>query len=104
MERKQYHIDVVIAREKERFEGKRRACEEKLAAYPRGSIMLRETNGHRYCYFRYREGKRVITKYAGTEKKLGELKRQIAEREKLTEELKRLDEEIGRMEKMENVR
>lgn len=104
MEQKTFFIDTVIRNEKIRFLAMVSECEEKLTAYPRGKLVIRESKGHRYCYFRYRDGQKIVTKYAGTEKKLEELQQIVAERDLLLEKLKTLKAELRRIEKLEAVK
>lgn len=104
MENRKYLIDTVIEKEKGRILELRRSYEERLAEFPRGSLVIRNSNGRQYCYFRYRDGKKVVTKYAGTIKKLDELKTMIAKRDELINEIKSLDDEIERIEKIEAIK
>ena len=104
MENRKYLIDTVIEKEKSRIVEMRRECEDRLAEFPRGSLVIRDSNGRQYCYFRYRDGKKIVTKYAGTIKKLDELKAIIAKREELLNEIKSLDAEIERIEKIEAIK
>lgn len=66
MKEKKYFIDTVLQKEKQRNERMRLAYEKRISDLPRGSLLVREINGKKYCYLRYREGKKVIQKYAGT--------------------------------------
>ena len=100
MESRQYLIDAVIEKEKCRIEKIRSECEERLSEFPRGSLVIREAKGRKYCYFRYRDGKRVITKYAGTERKIDELKSVLAERKNIINQIKNLDAELERINKI----
>ena len=104
MENKELSIDAVIRNEKIRFIRQKNRCEERLLDYPRGTLVVRESGGRKYCYFKYRDGKRVITKYAGTFAKFGVLNAMVTEREKLTEEIKQLTASIDRIERMEAVK
>ena len=97
MENRQYLIDAVIEKEKCRIEKMRSECEERLSEFPRGSLVIRESNGRKYCYFRYRDGKKVVTKYAGTERKIDDLRAVLAERDNLINEIKNLDVELDRI-------
>ena len=99
MESRQYLIDAVIEKEKCRIEKIRSECEERLSEFPRGSLVIREANGRKYCYLRYRDGKRVITKYAGTESKIDDLRSVLAERENIVAQIKNLDAELDRIKK-----
>lgn len=100
MESRQYLIDAVIEKEKCRIEKLRSECEERLSEFPRGSLVIREANGRKYCYLRYRDGKRVITKYAGTESKIDDLRSVLAERENIVAQIKNLDAELDRIKKI----
>ena len=97
MENRQYLIDAVIEKEKCRIEKMRSECEERLSEFPRGSLVIRESNGRKYCYFRYRDGKKVVTKYAGTERKIDDLRAVLAERDDLINKIKNLDVELDRI-------
>ncbi len=94
----------MLQKEKARIVEMKQTYEAQLSEFPRGSLVIRESNKRQYCYFRYRDGKRVITKYAGTIQKLEELKDQIARRDALVGEIKTLDQEIERIEKLEAVK
>ncbi len=104
MDNNKYLIDTVIEQAKIHNMELLREYERKLQNYPRGSIVIREMNGRKYCYFRYRDGKKIITKYAGTEGKLEELKQLVVEREKINEEIKRIKAEMERIERIEAVK
>lgn len=69
---------------------------------PKGSLVIREVDGRKYCYLRYREGKKVITKYAGTWRKIDEIKNMIDRRRVLADEIKNLDDEFEKIEKVES--
>lgn len=104
MEKEEMSIDVVIQNEKSRFMERKSRCEEKLLDYPRGTLVVRESGGRKYCYFKYRDGKKVITKYAGTFDKYDVLHAMVEEREQLTGEIKQLTADIDRIERMEAVK
>ena len=97
MESQQYLIDAVIEKEKRRIEKMRSKCEERLSEFPRGSLVIREANGRKYCYLRDRDGKRVITKYAGTGSKIDDLRAILAERESIILQIKNLDVQLDRI-------
>ena len=63
-----------------------------------------ELNGRKYCYLRYREGKKVIQKYAGTIEKEDELREKISERKHLEALISMLEEENKRIIKMEAIK
>lgn len=104
METREFYIDTVIKNEKSKCQELKEQCEQRLKTYPRGTLVVRESNGRKYCYFRYRDGKRVVTKYAGTIQKYDELSAKLVERDKLIAEIRMLASEIERIEKMEAVK
>jgi hypothetical protein len=104
MKEKKYFIDAVLEKEKQRNENMRLAYEKRITALPRGSLLIREFNGRKYCYLRYREGKKVIQKYAGTIEQEEMIRAKIAERKHLTELLAMLEEESKRILKMEMIK
>ncbi len=99
-----YIIDDVIEKEKIRNREMRLFYTKRLLTYPKGSLTSREKNGRKYYYFKYRDGKKIITKYAGTESKLCELQEKITERNRLLETIKKLDAEYEKIEKIERVK
>lgn len=104
MERKEYGIDTIIKNEKLRCQELKTQLEKELLDYPRGSLVVRDYNGRKYCYLRYRDGEKVVTKYAGTYKKYDELSALINEREQLVAKIKQLSLEIEKIEKMEAIK
>lgn len=104
MKEKKYFIDAVLEREKQRNENMRIAYEKLISDMPRGSLIIRELNGRQYCYLRYRDGKKVIQKYAGTIDQEEALRTKIAERKRLVKLLAMLEEESKRISKMEAIR
>ena len=104
MEGRKYFIDAILEREKQRNENMRFMYEKRIMELPRGSLVIRERNGKKYCYLRYREGKKVIQKYAGTIEQEGTLRAKIDERKHLLALLTMLEEENERIKKMEAVK
>ena len=104
MESKKYFIDFVLEREKQRNEKMRIMYEQRIAELPRGSLLIRELNGKQYCYLRYREGKKIIQKYAGTIEQAENIRAKIDERKHLLKLLEMLEEEDKRIKKMEAVK
>lgn len=104
MKEKKYFIDVILEREKQRNEKMRLAYEKRIMDLPRGSLIIRELNGRKYCYLRYRDGKKVIQKYAGTLAQEEVIRSKIAERKHLVELLSMLEEEKKRILKMEAIK
>lgn len=104
MPTEKFVIDNIIEKEKIRNREMRSAYEQRLLGFPRGSLTIRESKGRKYCYFKYRDGKKIITKYAGTKKMLAELQEQIEERDRLVEMIKMLDAEYEKIEKMSTMK
>ncbi len=104
MKEKKYFIDAVLEKEKQRNENMRLAYEKRILSLPKGSLVIRELNGRKYCYFRFREGQKVVQKYAGTIEKEESIRAQIAERKHLIELIAMLEEENKRIIKMEAVK
>jgi len=104
MEKKRYYIDVILEKEKQRNEKMLLAYEERILELPRGSLVIRKLNGKEYCYLRYREGKKVIQKYAGTIDKEKNIRKKIEERNHLIKLISMLKEEKARIIKMEAIK
>ena len=104
MTTEKFVIDNIIEKEKIRNREMRMAYAQRILAYPKGTLTIRESKGRKYCYFKYRDGKKIITKYAGTEKKLRELQEKIAERDRLADMIRMLDAEYERITKIESLK
>lgn len=104
MEDKKYYIDAVLEKEKQRNQNMRTSYERRMLTLPKGTLAIREINGRRYCYLRYREGKKTIQKYAGTFEHAHAIREKIAEREHLAKLIRMLEEEHMRILKMEAIR
>ena len=104
MREKKYFINAVLEKEKQRNENMRIAYEKRILDLPRGSLVIRELNGRKYCYLRYRNGKKVIQKYAGTIEQEETIRKKIAERKHLFELLAMLEEESRLISKMEAIK
>lgn len=101
---KKYYISIILEKEKKRNENMLLAYEKRLLKFPRGSLFIRNLNGKKYCYLRYREGKKVIQKYAGTIEQKEFLSSQIEERKHLEKLIEMLKEEQKLIEKMELIK
>lgn len=104
MKKKKYFIDTVLENERKRNENMRQVYKKRISTLPKGSLVVRELNGRKYCYLRYREGEKVIQKYAGTIEQEEIIRDQIAERKHLIELIAMLEEENKRIIKMEAVK
>lgn len=101
---KKYYINLVLEKEKKRNENMRLAYEKRLLELPKGSLFIRNLKGKEYCYLRYREGKKVIQKYAGTIEQKEFLTNQIEERKHLEKLIEMLKKEQKIIEKMEMIK
>mgnify|MGYP006972506629 CR=1 FL=1 len=97
-------IDDVVEREMARNRREREKIELLLSDYPKGSLLIRENRGKRYCYLKFRKGKKVITKYVCAESMINELREVMVERDKLIETINNLDTEYARLVKIKNVK
>ena len=104
MRETKYFIDAVLEKERHRNETMLSTYRKRLLDLPRGTLIIRELNGRKYCYLRYREGKSVIQKYAGTIDKEESLRQKIDERKHLIELISMLEEENKIISKMEAVK
>lgn len=104
MKEKKYFINAILEKEKQRNKNMRLAYEKRIMDLPRGSLVIRELNGRRYCYLCFRDGKKVIQKYAGTIEQEEMIRAKIAERKHLTELVAVLEEESERILKMEAIK
>ena len=67
---------------------------QEIERLPKGSLTVRMRRGLPYCYLKYREEGKVVTKYVGPEKLVGEtLSREIDKRKSLQAALRRLKRE-----------
>ena len=104
MKEKKHYIDAVLEKEMRRNANMRSLYEKRISDLPRGSLVIREFNGRKYCYLRYRDGKKVVQKYAGTIEQEEEMRAKIAERKHLEELIGMLEEENRRMMRMEAIK
>ncbi len=104
MKKKKYYIDAVLEKEKKRNEIMILEYQKQILNLPRGSLTIRELNGRKYCYLRYREGKKVIQKYAGTIEQEEIIRAKISKRNHLIKLIAMLEDERKCIEKMEAIR
>lgn len=104
MREKKYFIDAVLEKEKKRNEYMRLMYEKRILELPKGSLVVRELKGKKYCYLRFREGEKVVQKYAGTIERERFIRAQIEERKHLSALVAMLEEENKRIVKMEGIK
>lgn len=65
-----------------------------ISKLPRGSISIKRIGKKNYCYLKYRDGDKFISKYVGNcEQKLDDLKKQVEKRRYFEKSLKELKAE-----------
>lgn len=87
-------IRDTLMEELERNERSQYIYAQEIERLPKGSLTIRMRRGLPYCYLKYRQGSKVVTKYVGPEKQVGEdLRLQIEKRRSLQATLRRLKRE-----------
>jgi len=77
---------------------------EQLKALPKGTLSVKKMGSGEYWYLKYREGKRIVTKYIGKlSEKVVEIEKQIALRKTLEIMLKELEAELALIRKIETI-
>lgn len=66
---------------------------QSLEELPKGSILEREIDGRHYCYLKYRDGEKVVSKYIG-KKDIDTVKQMIAKRKHIENMLQALQKEL----------
>jgi len=84
-------IDTII-KEKTRIEYMLERYRKIIEELPKGTLSESNKNGQKYYYIKYREGKKVITKYIG--KDAGEMPALIEKRKHTEAMIKSLEEEL----------
>lgn len=72
-------ILTTVMQEKQRIDYMLEKYQEALAELPKGTISEKQVKGNTYYYLKYREGKKIVSKYIG-KKEIEELKQQIDKR------------------------
>ena len=72
-------IISTVLQEKRRIDYMLAKYQEALAELPKGTISEKQVKGNTYYYLKYRDGKKVVSKYIG-KKDINELKQQIDRR------------------------
>lgn len=84
-------IDTIL-KEKHRVEYMLERYRRIRDELPKGSLSEREKNGQKYYYLKYREGKKVVTKYLG--KDAGDMPLLIEKRKHTEAMIKSLENEL----------
>lgn len=85
-------IISTVLQEKRRIDYMLAKYQEALAELPKGTISEKQVKGNTYYYLKYRDGKRVVSKYIG-KKDINELKQQIDRRRHIETMIRSLLEE-----------
>lgn len=81
-----------ILEEKQRIEYMLQKYTASLAELPKGSISEKTVNEKTYYYLKYRDGKKVVSKYVGRQE-IESLRQQIDRRKHIEKMIKSLQEE-----------
>jgi hypothetical protein len=88
-------IEDMLREERERNLEMQRAFQDEIAQLPRGSLVVQNIRGNDYCYLKYREHDKVVSRYAGKAEDCKEdLEQKIARRRRLEESLRRISAEL----------
>lgn len=85
-------IISTVLQEKQRIDYMLAKYQEVLAKLPKGTISEKQVKGNTYYYLKYRDGKKVVSKYIG-KSEIEELKYQIDRRHHIEVMIKSLLEE-----------
>lgn len=88
-----------MLQEKQRIDYMLEKYRELLAGLPKGTISEKQVNGNTYYYLKYREGKRVASKYI-RKKDVESLRQQIEKRRHVVTMIQSLQEEQQLAEKV----
>lgn len=81
-----------VLQEKQRIDYMLARYQKTLSELPKGTISEKIIKGNTYYYLKYREGKKVISKYVGKDK-IQEVKEQVEKRRHIEAMIKSLTEE-----------
>ena len=81
-----------VLEEKKRIDFMLQRYEEQLSALPKGTISEKKVKGNTYYYLKYRDGKKVVSRYVGKQE-IEKLRRQIDRRRHMETMVKSLQEE-----------
>ncbi|MCQ4794164.1 hypothetical protein NE604_00700 [Anaerofustis stercorihominis] len=92
-------IISTVLQEKQRIDYMLTKYQETLAELPKGTISEKQVNGNTYYYLKYRDGKKVVSKYVGKQEAEA-LKQQIDKRRHIEVMIKSLLKEQKLAEKL----
>lgn len=85
-------IISTVMQEKQRIDYMLAKYQEALAELPKGTISEKQVKGNTYYYLKYRDGKKIVSKYIG-KREIEELKQQIDRRRHIEAMIKSLLDE-----------
>ncbi|WP_418766167.1 hypothetical protein [Longibaculum muris] len=85
-------IISTVMQEKQRIDYMLAKYQEALAELPKGTISEKQVKGNTYYYLKYRDGKKIVSKYIG-KREIEALKQQIDRRRHIEAMIKSLLEE-----------
>lgn len=95
--------EIINQYKKQLLDLKDRYCSQ-ISSLPKGTLTVKKLGGGEYWYLKYREGKKIITKYIGKiSDSVIEIEKQIALRKTLEKMLKELEAELALIRKFEAV-
>jgi hypothetical protein len=87
-------IKDTLVEELDRNKRSLRAYELECEKLPKGSVTVRARGDKTYCYLKYRDGDKTVTKYVGPSEKIEEdLRIRVARRKELESVIRRLKRE-----------
>ena len=92
-------IISTVLQEKQRIDYMLAKYQEALTELPKGTISEKQVNGNTYYYLKYRDGKKIVSKYVGKQEAEA-LKQQIDKRRHIEVMIKSLLEEQKLAEKV----
>ena len=92
-------IISTVLQEKQRIDYMLTKYQEMLAELPKGTISEKQVKGNTYYYLKYRDGKKIVSKYVGKQE-IESIKEQIDKRRHIEAMIKSLSEEQKLAEKV----
>ena len=92
-------IISTVLQEKQRIDYMLTKYQEMLAELPKGTISEKQVKGNTYYYLKYRDGKKIVSKYVGKQE-VESIKEQIDKRRHIEAMIKSLLEEQKLAEKV----
>ena len=95
-------LNEIVKQHKKQLLKMKRKYREQIAVLPKGSLTVKKMSSGEYWYLKYREGKKVITKYIGKlSNSVMEIEKQIEQRKILEKTLRDIEKELALIRKFE---